>query len=101
MVNVYLLNFNISFSKKTERDISPTLYHPQQNIFNPKKWQILPKRNTWVRYLDMCSVNPAFHKLIKDFPSIIGCEPIRTFWKIVFAKSAPFVGKDFFAALGS
>ena len=52
------------------------------------KYHLPPKsKENFLRYLDLCYVNPAYHKL-KTSPSIIGCEPMRSFKK-VFSQNLP------------
>ena len=76
------------------------LWYNRQNTLYPQRWKIL--QENFLHYLDLCYVNPAFHK-IKDFPKIyyrlnkpIRCKAVQ---KLFFAKSATFGVKGILLSL--
>ena len=72
---------NIKFWKNL-----PHMYHQQQNTLYHQRWQILRRELFALSWFILC-----WPRLlpIKDLPSIVGCEPIRSFKKLFSQNMAP------------
>ena len=62
-------------------------YHRQQNTLYPEGGLFCEEN--FSRYVNLCSVNHAYHKLKTLIPSIIGCEPITIFKKFISQYLSP------------